>query len=70
MTKQNIRQGFATTGLVFRKTVQVAKFAVIAALVLISILGGYVLVNAELRNHTIDFAQGQAQVQAESPKAQ
>lgn len=51
-----------------RNALQTVKLAVVAAVILTSVVGGYVLANGELRNKTIDFAQGQTDVQAESPK--
>lgn len=50
------------------KVYQVAKTVFIIAVVVTSIVGTYVLVNTELRNQTIDFAQNQTQAQAQGPK--
>jgi len=45
---------------------KVAKVAAIVAIVFTCLVGGYVLAHSELRNQTIDFAQGQTH---EAPKA-
>ena len=52
-----------------RNMAQVVKFGIVTAIILTSLVGTYVLANGELRNKTIDFAQGQTDVQAEAPKA-
>lgn len=52
MTKQEVQTKVATA-------IQVVKVTAIVAVALLSIVGGYVVSNADLRNHTIDYTQGQ-----------
>ena len=48
---------------------KVAKVAGIVVVIITSLVGGYVLTNTEVRNLVIDYAQNQAPVEAQSPKA-
>jgi Na+-transporting NADH:ubiquinone oxidoreductase subunit NqrE len=70
MNKQNIvaivKKAKSTVGM----GIKVIKVAAIVAVIATSLIGGYVLTNAELRNHTIDYAQNQVPAHAEGPKAQ
>lgn len=67
-TQETVTQEMPKTRAFFRNAVQAVKLAAVAAIILTSLVGTYVLANGELRNSTIDFAQGQTDVQAEAPK--
>jgi len=62
-------QDMPKTPAVVGNIARTVKYAFVGAILVTSLVGAYVLANGELRNHTIDFAQGQTAVQAEAPKA-
>jgi Na+-transporting NADH:ubiquinone oxidoreductase subunit NqrE len=70
MNKQNIVAVVKKVKSAVGVGVKVLKVAAIVAVFATSLIGGYVLTNAELRNHTIDYAQHQVPANAEGPKAQ
>ena len=61
---QTIEQGMRSSWNVASKVYRVAKVAVIAAVIIFASIGAYVSLNAELRNQTIDYAQGENQTTA------
>lgn len=64
MKNQNVTKSVETTNSIASKGFRIAKFAIVAVIVSLSIVGGYVVANTSLRNQTIDFAQNQHTAQA------
>lgn len=60
MTNQNPQEEQGRFSVIAANTIKTAKITAIVAVALLTIVGGYVVSNADLRNYTIDYTQGQS----------